>query len=114
MYIYCAEEWALSKIKKIDRKKQKESQLIIFYFCLYSLSQVFHDINDNKWVKSLSFLSLCTNLVQNCNCYIKKNIGCAYIRVWKGTHHSFSDMFPKNKQNIFKKSKKDKIKQKSC
>ena len=32
---------------KLKSLKQKEIQLTIFYFCLYSLSQVFDDINDN-------------------------------------------------------------------
>ena len=32
---------------KLETEKQKESQPTIFYFCLYSLSQVFNDINDN-------------------------------------------------------------------
>ena len=31
---------------KLKRKKERESQLAIFYFCLY-LSQIFNDINDN-------------------------------------------------------------------
>ena len=32
---------------KLKRWKQKESQFVILYFSLYSLSEVFNDINDN-------------------------------------------------------------------
>ena len=36
---------------KLKRLKQKKSQLTIFYFCLYSLYQVFNDIIDNQKTK---------------------------------------------------------------
>ena len=31
---------------KLKRLKEKESQLATFYFCLYTLSQLFHDADD--------------------------------------------------------------------
>ena len=54
---------------KLKRSKERESQLAIFYFCLYSLSGVFNDINDNKKIKSVCSPSLDMNKEQKFNCF---------------------------------------------
>ena len=46
---------------------QKESQLAIFRFSLYSLSQVFNDIIDNQNIKRLCVTSLFMNKAQKYN-----------------------------------------------
>ena len=54
---------------KIRRKKtQRESAGDFLYFCLYSLSQVFNDINDNYNFNSLCTLSLYAHKVQKYDC----------------------------------------------
>ena len=73
---------------------QKEKQLIIFYLYLYSLSQVFNDINDNQKIKSLCTLSLYTNKVQK---YQKEFFTLKIIE--------------KNRQNKIRQMKKDEMKE---
>ena len=60
---------------KLKRWKQKESLLAIFYYCVYSLSQLFNDINEIKTSKVY---------VPNLYAQIKDKNVTFYIKTKKG------------------------------
>ena len=86
-----------------------ESQLVIFYFCFYSLSLVFNDMVSKR-----------TKVYVRClYTQIKYKGITGHIRnkKWKGTSIIKKlfvvNMFPKNKQNKLMQTRKDEIKEES-